>query len=503
MCFKSVQARIPRLWPPVSNGFTWVLALSVLFVPALMADEVGSLTPSEQFVIHQLESGKEADLGKFAVKDRILRRAFVENLITGGYPNHEIQRRGVSILHAIFTDTVEVSATEIPFRVWLRFCDFERGVDFSYTKFAHDLSLGGSRFGRASPLQNLPADDQVQAYFAGIKVEGTVDFSNAVFYVPVDFTYAQFNTDAVFDHVDYNGDADFEELTVKGPVFLRRDTFAKALSLADADLFELYLEDPQSEVELDLTQAQIARKTYLKNVHLSSWQAGSVRAHGLVILSGLTSSGRMNLAHGYFENLEILGFDEWLKFKSGTLNLEAFSFDTLDIGNTDVAPPAARLLELLNSERTPFSPQPYLELEKFLRAYGDVQKADEVYINMRRRQRQKLSWINRPWDFLLDKMLGYGKKAWRTVLIAILVIIIGATIFSPSRMEWKNAKERPTKYSRIWYSVDDFAPVVDLHEAKNWGPKQNSWSRHYERFHRIAGWILLPLVVGAITGIVK
>jgi hypothetical protein len=45
---------------------------------------------------------------------------------------------------------------------------------------------------------------------------------------------------------------------------------------------------------------------------------------------------------------------------------------------------------------------------------------------------------------------------------------------------------------------------MDLDVAKNWGPKQNDgWMQNYALFHRIVGWILLPLIIGAITGIVK
>lgn len=123
---------------------------------------------------------------------------------------------------------------------------------------------------------------------------------------------------------------------------------------------------------------------------------------------------------------------------------------------------------------------------------------------MRRRQRAKLSWINRPWDLLLDVMLGYGKEAWRTAVCAVIVIILGAFVLAQDRMQWKNPKETQTKYNRFWYSLDEFAPVIDLGEAKNWGAMRDQrWTRYYARFHKIAGWILLPLVVGAITGIVK
>lgn len=489
----------------VCKAYAWALLLSIVFAPALMADPFARLTPVEQFVLRELKAGREADLLSASFSDRVLRHEFVERLITGGFPDSEIQRRGVSIVHAIFKEPLEVSSTTVPFRVWLKSCEFEGGIDFSYTTFVRDLSFESSHFGEpASEAAGASDNHAVQAFFAGMKVEGTAMFSNTAFYVPVDFTYAEFGTDLVFDDVDYRAHADFDELTVKGPVFFRRDRFAGGLDLADADLFELFLENPASAIELDLSQTHIQRGVSLKNVELSSWKAGSVIANGPVTLDRVTSSGRVNLAHSHFQNLTLDGFEEWLRLKPGMLNLEGFSFDTLDIDSRVVDPPAARMLELINSESVPFSPQPYLELERFLRAHGNVQKADEVYIDMRRRQRERLSWINRPWDFLLDVMLGYGKETWRTVIGAVIIVVVGAFVFVPSKMEWKNAKETQTRYNRFWYSLDEFAPVIDFGEAKNWGPTQDHrWTCYYARFHKIAGWILLPLVVGAITGIVK
>src|SRR5437764_3477840 len=110
---------------------------------------------------------------------------------------------------------------------------------------------------------------------------------------------------------------------------------------------------------------------------------------------------------------------------------------------------------------------------------------------MRRRQRQNLAWMDQPWDWLLDKMLGYGKETWRAAFCAILITILGVFVFRPDRMEWTDSKQHPQKYNRFWYSLDQFAPFIDLEAAKNWQPKQSSlWIGNYALFHRIVGWIL-------------
>jgi hypothetical protein len=473
-----------------------------------MAKETQPLTTAETFVLHELKSGRAADLSGMAANDRVLGPEFVERLVTGGYVDPQIERRGVRIIGATLKDRLIVSSTTVPFRVWLERCIFEHGIDFGYTTFARDLSLESSQFGIPSS-ENQPTSDRddSEAFFVGMKVDGTAVFSHTTFYVPVDFTYAQIGADFIFDDATYLATevADFESIKVLGPAFFRRDSFAAALSLYNSELSQLFIEDLVRVLDLDLTQAQIGRNISIKNIRLHSLSAKFLMANGEVRFDRVIPIGQANLAHSHFQNLAITGFEEWLKLKPATLNLEGFSFDGVDInGDTNSPIPAAKMLELINSESCPYSPQAYMELEKFLRARGNSQKADEVYVDMRRRQRQELAWMNRPWDWLLDKTLGYGKQTWRAALTAIFVVVLGMFVFEPTRMEWKDPRQPQGKYSRFWYSLDQLAPVIDLEAAKSWGPKQTSgWTQNYALLHRTLGWILLPLIIGAITGIIK
>ena len=490
------------------DSIACAILLCSLGLPALEAEDIPRLTSTEAFVLHELKNGRAADLSDKAPSDRVLGQEFVERLVTGGYPDAELERRGVRITHAIFKEKIIVSGTVVPFRVWFEHCIFERGIDFGYTTFDRDLSLEGSQFGVPPSVgASFPGQDDSEVSFVGMKVFGTTVFSGATFYSQVDFTYVEIGSDFLFDDVkDHaNGIADFENTKIKGPAFFRRDSFAGILRLNDAELFELFIEDFTSAVDLDLMQAHVERKLSIKNIQLNSWKARFLMSNGEVRLDRITPVGLVDLAHSRFQNIAITGFEEWLKLKPGTMNLEGFSFDGVDINdNTNNNLPAARLLELINSESCPYSPQPYMELEKFFRAHGDSQKADEVYIDMRRRQRQKLAWMNRPWDWVLDKTLGYGRQTWRTGFFAIFLIIVGAVLFAPNRMKWKDPKQPPGRYNRFWYSLDQLAPVIDLEASKNWSPKEdNGWTRNYALFQRIAGWILVPLILGAITGIVK
>jgi len=64
--------------------------------------------------------------------------------------------------------------------------------------------------------------------------------------------------------------------------------------------------------------------------------------------------------------------------------------------------------------------------------------------------------------------------------------------------------ENPAAYSPLWYSLELFLPVVDLGMAKEWRPESSAgWRVVYARFHQLAGWVLVPVALAAVTGAFK
>jgi len=277
------------------------IVLFVMIPPTLAAEDTARLTPTEEFVLHEIKAGKEVDLSLRAHKDgRALGEEFVERLVTGEYSNAQIQRRGVRINGAIFKHTLFVSSTVVPFRLWLTSCAFQGGVDFSYTQFLRELSLEGSVFG-TSPSQSA-ANGDLEAFFAGMKVEGSANFSGTVFYIPLDFTDSQIQDYLSFDKVNYEAGqlADFQALRVNGPAYFRGDRFAEKLRLNDAELFDLVIEDLASgSLDLDLNQTHIERNTSVSNIPLSSWTGQFMVTKGEVRLDGVTPSGPVDLTYAH------------------------------------------------------------------------------------------------------------------------------------------------------------------------------------------------------------
>jgi hypothetical protein len=68
-------------------------------------------------------------------------------------------------------------------------------------------------------------------------------------------------------------------------------------------------------------------------------------------------------------------------------------------------------------------------------------------------------------------------------------------------MEPEDSDCTDTWYNPFWFSLDLLSPI-DLGVSKRWRAK-HPILRNYSQMHRVAGWILIPLIVAAITGIIK
>ena len=154
-----------------------------------------------------------------------------------------------------------------------------------------------------------------------------------------------------------------------------------------------------------------------------------------------------------------------------------------------------------------FSPGFYSEVEAYLRKNGDNDRADELFIEQKQRERkERVRGFPRLTNLFLDIVVGYGRKPQRALYLGLLIVGLGCVVFwSEQGMVPQDIRENSaTTYNPFWYSLDLFAPVIDLQSAKNWMPKQHrAFARNYVHLHRILGWVLVPIGIAAWTGILK
>lgn len=161
-----------------------------------------------------------------------------------------------------------------------------------------------------------------------------------------------------------------------------------------------------------------------------------------------------------------------------------------------------------------FSEPAFTGYEQQLKREGLVNAADDVFFAMHHKRRAVQASITYPgtWlttflDMLQEFAFGYGRSVlapaiWSLVFVGVGVFVFGCG-YERNRMETTGASEhKAPPFSAIWYSLELFLPVVDLGMAKAWRPVGGKLAT-YARLHQLAGWVLIPIGIAALTGIGK
>jgi hypothetical protein len=174
---------------------------------------------------------------------------------------------------------------------------------------------------------------------------------------------------------------------------------------------------------------------------------------------------------------------------------------------------ATTSLEMLNHSQ--YSESAYDALEKLFASGGDPM-ADEVFVDGRESKRwSEVSW-RRPLsyftfcvDLFQEYVLGYGRMARWPMIWSVITILIGCFLFrynvkSPRMERTPETADDASPFSAFWYSFELFVPVIDIGVAKKWRPATtNTALTNYAHLHQILGWILVPVIAVALTGLAR
>jgi hypothetical protein len=439
----------------------------VVLVQIGMSQKAPSPTKLETQVLKDAVQGIPTNFSETRpAKERTIRSAFIESLLTGEYKGKKPNRRGFEIDNAIFEGDLNLRSVTVPVEVRWRNCEFTKGVDLSSAHFLAPLDLSGSKF-----------DEKGMAAmnFNGLQVDGNLDLSNI-----------QVEGGAQFYHLEVKGDlfasgdkfdkanvtVQFGQAKASGKMFfgnLRRDnidyqpaSFAGSLSLADITTLGLDLSSVEVADELDLNHANVQTVLQFNRVQCSvnNSASGSCRPQD-VKLEGLTYK---------------------------------------ELGGGDVG---ENLQNLVN--HAPYSARSYIQLEDYYRTHANPDRADSVFFDMKAQERKHLSRSGRFWSCMLRILVGYGRSPENALYASGVVVLIGTFVFWNRRnLVPRDPEHSSHDYSSLWYSFDLLTPFIDLHQADTWVPRQGWWlGRNYAHLHRILGWILVPIGIAAITGIIK
>jgi hypothetical protein len=195
----------------------------------------------------------------------------------------------------------------------------------------------------------------------------------------------------------------------------------------------------------------------------------------------------------------------------------------------------------------PYDRQPYIQLEKVLRSSGRTEEADHVYLEQRQVERRQ-RWQRRQYgrwftDLVFGCVARYGVRPFRLAVFSILLVVIGARFFSkPGTL----LPSKDNEISRIDYrdglpisgafavSLHQFLPV-DVPMGAEWVPAalpvsvdfrmpgmierglrhlRLGWLARTLQYSltpttvasvvlRLPGWILVPLGVASLAGVLR
>jgi hypothetical protein len=147
-------------------------------------------------------------------------------------------------------------------------------------------------------------------------------------------------------------------------------------------------------------------------------------------------------------------------------------------------------------------------LEEFFVREGNSVDADRAFIAGKCRERKEYfrsgQWSRWLGSWMRNLLTGYGRRPWQAGIPCAVLLALGCVLFSPEKMEPRKPDEPPRVYSRFWYTLGLFLPFVDLEADKLWKPKADqTFLRNYMRVHTLLGWIFIPIVLAALTGLIK
>ena len=404
--------------------------------------------------------------------------------------------------------------------VLLRDCTAAGTVRLPGADIAVNLECDGAQLTTANRGGNALVAD-------GLKTRGAVFLrdgftaAGAVRLLGADITSGLDCTGAQLTGVDSDGDALFADgLKTGGAVFLRGGfTAAGTVSLSSARVgASVYLTPTalaiDGKVALNAAGAQI--------VGTLRWAPASA-VSGQVNLEGATagrldddwSSGRPN---GYWPT-------------GGRLRLDGFTYDRF--GGAQRATANQRLAWIRSQyqanaadSQAEFATQPYEQLTAVYQQAGQDTEARKVAIARRADLRKygDLNSYRRVGNWFLGWSIGYGYKTWRAglVLVGVFAAVVVLSFFAQQHhlmvpvgdtdgLRFVPSATRCTSsypcFSPVGYAVDTVIPVVNVHQADNWGPDAHTTLGHAwaagTRFATVLGWALATLLVAGFTGIVR
>jgi uncharacterized protein YjbI with pentapeptide repeats len=434
------------------------------------------LNPAEHWVVAQATAGEIADLSKRfpEERDRRLGAHFLESLLLGKLSGAKLHPLGVRLNGAIIDEPIDLENAQIPCEVRLEYCQFSASANFTSASFTGAVSFDNSTF-------------KGEANFSSFKVGGDALFNSALFEGGVYFGGAEIARNFQANRAEFQNKekpANFNGMKVGG----------------DASFAGAVFEGP-----VDFSFADIARN-FRAGTKFRKWAGFAyIKVRGSALFNGAEFEGPVTVRYGDFASLDLSNVKVAAQFDMQGMSYKYILAIWGKAGGTE---PESHKELLKLADQSPYSADVYSHLEEFFLRQGYRGDADEAFTAGKHREREEYfrsgQWFRWLGSWMLDLLVGYGRRPWQAGIPSAFLVALGCLLFSPKKMEPQKPEDTPRVYSCFWYSLGLFLPFVDLQADKVWKPKADqTFLRNYMRVHILLGWILIPIVLAALTGLIK
>lgn len=431
-----------------------------------------------------------------------------------------------------FKKDATFNGTQIKRDAFFSSTTFEGKVEFISAYFG-----GDAYFSKAVFKQN--------AFFASARIEGNASFPSARFKNKAQFRMTRFGGLAEFTDAVFEGEADFEATQIRGTAefagaeFKGKASFSickfEENTLFGGAVFEkdVYFQSASFRIvsfyrerisfRLEKLPEEIQSIDSLKNKIKYDPNTQILTFEGVMTEEERDKLLNLSSAPSYQEQ------EALKKLFQKSLNPETEFHEKVKIdlrGCTYERIYRTSIWKELMKRLEPYDRQPFTQLEETFHRSGMDDLANDVYYERKRRESAQIA--KRPFTWIKDRFLwlftGYGLRLERLLILIIIILVVGWAFFGFIDGALEPKQERQTTaaseseakadegLSLTWLdpflvSLNLFLPV-DIPAGEEWKPSTKAiwgvrWFTVFGTLLTLTGWVLVPVAVAGISGILK
>jgi hypothetical protein len=359
--------------------------------------------------------------------------------------------------------------------------------------------------------------------------------SNVTIVGDMKFTYRNASYDLKLEDCQFLGNLAFNDTRFEKNFSLARSTFVQRVDFSRMEVVRdfdgsgchfNFIDPNKTNFGAIFTNAQ-ARNVFLKDAHFPGGvYLYDLNISGNLLLHGLQVKGSFSLSRTVIKGNLVL-IDAHILGKAGK-DFSVTTTDNLIFVKNEIdrpytlngltfrllfAPPDEMLNFVEGADYRPIDNDVYQHLENFYRQRDSLVNAKAVHVAWKKRERSTLAsqsdfrsrlYFGLNWLHYIST--GYSQHFELALLWSTGFIVIGYFVFR--KKEWMEYTGKddvwPLRYHPWWYSIALFLPIVSLQDKERWTPRADRRkSRIYMRLHIILGYLLIPIGLAAVTGLIK